>query len=119
MLRELLAANIARAFAEKRFSKKELSEKIGVHPNIVGRWVAGKSAPELDNVELLAVRMAGIQIRLAQGAQDGRDPGSTLARPPPLVRYPGHGRWRPPGTGRKSPGPLRASHDRAVYYLGT
>ena len=55
MLRELLAANIARAFAEKRFSKKELSEKIGVHPNIVGRWVAGKSAPELDNVELLAV----------------------------------------------------------------
>ena len=50
MLRELLAQNIARAFAEKPISKKELSEKIGVHPNIVGRWVSAgrgedRSAP--------------------------------------------------------------------------
>ena len=54
MLRELLAANINNALQEMRMSKKELGEKVGVHPNIVGRWVGGKSAPELDNVELIA-----------------------------------------------------------------
>ena len=58
MLRELLAQNIARAFAEKPISKKELSEKIGVHPNIVGRWVSAGW-----NSGICARRMSGLSTR--------------------------------------------------------